>query len=138
MLTQTKCEYLIDLLSKRSRKEDFMESNEYYNLEDWFYASKVTCEVLVANMINPDMMNHIFFQHYKEVTQENTQKLLRRVDQLYFARTQAFQLMLKTTELDVYFLPKSQFSQLLQQGKDPEFRINNQQYQVCMNVCKLL
>ena len=115
-----------------------MESNEYYNLEDWFYASKVTCEVLVANMINPDMMNHIFFQHYKEVTQENTQKLLRRVDQLYFARTQAFQLMLKTTELDVYFLPKSQFSQLLQQGKDPEFRINNQQYQVCMNVCKLL
>lgn len=84
-----------------------MNSEDYYNLEDWFYTAKVTCEVLVANMINPDMMNHIFFQHYKQVTESNVQKLLRRVNQLYQARATAFQLMLMTTELDVYFLPKS-------------------------------
>ena len=38
-----------------------MQSDEYYNLEEFFYSAKVTCEVLVANMVNPDMMNHIFF-----------------------------------------------------------------------------
>jgi len=58
-------------------------------------------------MVNPDMMNHIFFQHYKSVTAENVQKLLRRVDQLYFARVQAFSLLQKTTEVDVHFLAKS-------------------------------
>jgi len=87
-----------------------METDEYYNLEDWFYTAKVTIEVLVANMVNPDMMNHIFFQYYKQVTAENVSKLLRRVDQLYFARMYVFELLLKTTELDIYFLPKSQFS----------------------------
>ena len=75
----------MDLVSKKSRREDLMEL-EYHKLEDWFYTAKVTCEVLVANMINPDMMNHIFFQHYKQVTADNVQKLLRRVDQLYSAR----------------------------------------------------
>lgn len=69
--------------------------------------AKVTIEVLVANMVNPDMMNHIFFQHYRQVNEQNVQKLLKRVDQLYCARANAFDLLQRTTELDVYFLPKS-------------------------------
>lgn len=60
-----------------------------YELDDWFHTAKVTCEVLVANMVNPDMMNHIFFSHYVKVTAESIIKILIRVKNLYFAREQA-------------------------------------------------
>lgn len=84
-----------------------------YELDDWFHTAKVTCEVLVANMVNPDMMNHIFFSHYIKVTGENIIKLLMRVKNLYFAREQALVILKSMSELDIYFLPKSSFSALL-------------------------
>lgn len=49
-------------------------------MEEWFHTAKVTCEVLVANLVNPDMMNHIFFSHYKQLTPDNLIKLLMRVN----------------------------------------------------------
>lgn len=57
-----------------------MESEENFKLEENFHTAKVTCEVLVANMVNPDMMNHIFFSYYKHPTAQNVTKLLMRVD----------------------------------------------------------
>ena len=72
IFTQTQAQYTYELIQHRT--------NESLSLDQWFMQAKVTIEVLVANMVNPDMMNHIFFQHYKQVNEENVQKLLKRVD----------------------------------------------------------
>lgn len=98
-------QYLIDVIKKMQKTEDLQEDK--YNLEDWFHTAKVTCEVLVANMVNPDLMNHIFFSYYKRVTPENVIKLLHRCANLYEARVAAVTILKSVAEIDVYFLPKS-------------------------------
>ena len=57
---------------------------------------------------------------------------------MYSARANAFDLLQRTTELDVYFLPKSQFSQLMQQGKNGEFELRPLQLKVCEFVIRML
>ena len=73
---------MVQVINKKQKTEDFST----WELKEWFDDAKVTCEVLVANMVNPDIMNHLFFALYKQVTFANVMKLLLRVDQLYFAR----------------------------------------------------
>jgi len=34
---------LINLISKKQKNENLMQSDEYYNLEEFFYTAKVTC-----------------------------------------------------------------------------------------------
>lgn len=70
--------------------------------EDWFVKAKATCEVLVANMVHPDMMNHLFFSHYIPETHNTLVKLLLRVQQLYNARAQAIQVLSNTVLLEYY------------------------------------
>ena len=111
IFSQTKVAYLIDVIKKMQKTEDLQEDR--LSLEDWFHTAKVTCEVLVANMVNPDCMNHIFFSYYKRVTPDNAIKLLHRCANLYEARVQAVKILTMVAEIDVYFLPKSQLSQLL-------------------------
>ena len=77
---------MVEVINKKQKTEDFSA----WELKEWFDEAKVTCEVLVANMVNPDIMNHLFFALYKQVTFANVMKLLLRVDQLYFARYKAF------------------------------------------------
>lgn len=72
-------------------------------LDTCFQLSKVTCEVLVANMIAPELMNNIFFSHYTLVTPTNATKLLMRVNQLYQVRQRATKILQGTLELDFLF-----------------------------------
>lgn len=46
----------------------------------------MTIEVLTDNMIKPEVLNHIFFEFYKEVNIESLVKLLLRADQLHNGR----------------------------------------------------
>lgn len=109
----TQTQYLIEILSKKHRSNQNLTEDEFYQLEETFHTAKVTCEVLVANMVSPDMINNIFFSHYKKVTDQNAIKLLMRCNQLYTARAQALTILKLSCELDVYFLPRSQFCALL-------------------------
>mgnify|MGYP007097503235 CR=1 FL=1 len=51
-------------------------------------------------MIKPEVMNHIFFEFYSEITIENVVKLLLRADQLHNARQQAIKILRTVTEID--------------------------------------
>jgi len=50
------------------RKSLIDESDQKFTndeLEKWFTGSKVTIEVLVSNMVNPEVLNNLFFSHYQ-------------------------------------------------------------------------
>jgi hypothetical protein len=44
-------------------------------------------------MIRPELLNHVFFEFYKEPNLESAVKLLLRADQLYNARLQASRIL---------------------------------------------
>ena len=62
-------------------------------LQDLYTRSKTTIEVLVANMVRPDICNHILFNHYSDVTKKNVIKLLLRVKRLYDARNESVNIL---------------------------------------------
>jgi hypothetical protein len=64
-------------MSRKLQNQD-LSLEEYCELEESIHTAKVTCEVLVANMISPDTINNIFFSYYRKVTNSNAVKLLMR------------------------------------------------------------
>ena len=48
------------------------------DLQGAYEKAKVTIEVLVRNMVNPDVVNNTFFQHYRNFSKPNLLKLLIR------------------------------------------------------------
>jgi hypothetical protein len=64
ILSFNECGYLIDLLRK-SLIDDSDQKFTNDELEKWFTGSKVTIEVLVSNMVNPEVLNNLFFSHYQ-------------------------------------------------------------------------
>jgi hypothetical protein len=66
-----------------------------------------TIEVLVANMVRPDICNAILFAHYQEVTKKNVIKLLLRVKLLYNARNESVLILKKVMEIEALISPKS-------------------------------
>ena len=67
ILSQTECEYQLQLLKKHIG-----------DISTQFELAKVTCEVLVANMVSPDIVHNILEQHYISQTKESLTKLLFR------------------------------------------------------------
>jgi len=61
-----------------------------------------TIEVLVANMVRPDICNAILFAHYKEVTKKNVIKLLLRVKRLYEARNESVNILKLVMEAEAH------------------------------------
>jgi len=57
--------------------------------------------MLVANMINPIIMNKIFFRNYQDITVENTIKLLYRAKKLYEARQKMTHVLKKIVEIEL-------------------------------------
>jgi len=48
------------------------------DLQGAFDKAKVTIEVLVGNLVNPEIVNNTFFLHYRNFSKQNLLKLLIR------------------------------------------------------------
>jgi hypothetical protein len=81
ILSSSEVDYILDRIRGETKQEDYKITIQ--ELEKWFSAAKVTIEVLVANMVNPEVVNHLFFAYYQAVTQANVIKLLIRARKLY-------------------------------------------------------
>ena len=62
-------------------------------LKTWFSKSKLTIEVLTDNLVKPEILNHIFFEFYKDITPDNVVRLLMRAKQMYLARQAASKIL---------------------------------------------
>ena len=69
--------------------------------------------MLTDNMIKPEILNHIFFEFYKECNEESLVKLLLRADQLHNARQQAIKILKTVIEIDLIIKPGSMVWSLL-------------------------
>jgi len=76
-------------------------------LIDLYTRARTTIEVLVANMVRPDIQNSILFAHYQEVTKKNVIKLLIRVKKLYEARNESVNILKLVMEVEAHLQPKS-------------------------------
>ena len=76
-------------------------------LNDLYSRAKCTIEVLVDNMVCPDIANHILFAHYQEATKKNVIKLLLRVKRLYDARNESVNILKLVMEVEAVIEPKS-------------------------------
>jgi hypothetical protein len=88
----------------------WLEGGEQFqdlNLIQIVNKAKSTIEVLTANMIRPELLNHVFFEFYKEHTLESAVKLLLRADQLYNARLQASRILRQAIEIEQMIKPAS-------------------------------
>jgi hypothetical protein len=47
-------------------------------IRSYYDRAKITIEVLIKNMIRPIVLNRVLFEQYKELTPENTIRLLFR------------------------------------------------------------
>lgn len=83
-------------------------------LHDLYTRAKTTIEVLVANMVRPDICNHILFAHYQDTTKKNVIKLLLRVKRLYDARNEAVNILQLVTEVETIIEPKSNLWKIIQ------------------------
>ena len=75
--------------------------------------AKTTIEVLVDNMVRPDICNHILFAHYQNVTPTNVIKLLMRVKRLYDARNEAVNILKSVMEVEAVIKPKSEIWRII-------------------------
>lgn len=68
--------------------------------------AKTTIEILVANMVNPMIMNQIFFKRYREISGQNNLMLLYRAKKLYEARELVTIVLKSIVEVEVTMNPK--------------------------------
>lgn len=83
-------------------------------LADLYKRSRVSIEVLVANMVRPEICNHILFAFYQDVTKRNVIKLLMRVMGLYDARTEAVSILKIVMEVEALIQPASDLWRIIQ------------------------
>ena len=83
-------------------------------LTDLYTRAKTTISVLNANMVRPDICDHILFNHYKDITKKNVIKLLLRVKRLYDARNESVNILKKVMEIEAVIQPKSVFWRVMQ------------------------
>ena len=107
-MTYMECEYGQALMKKKSTTYCSPEQ-----LQEFFERAKITIEVLTANMVRPDLCNHILFAHYREVNRKNTIKLLLRCKMLYDARTEVIGILKLIIETEELVKAKSLFWRLL-------------------------
>ena len=111
ILSQSEVDYLLDKIRGETKQEDYRITNQ--ELEKWFSAAKVTIEVLVANMVNPEVVNYLFFAYYQAITQGSVIKLLIRARKLYQARQIAVSILSFATEIELLLEPRSILYNLL-------------------------
>ena len=64
-------------------------------------------------MVNPEVVNYLFFAYYQAVTQANVIKLLIRARKLYQARQIATSVLNYATEIELLLEPRSILYNLL-------------------------
>jgi hypothetical protein len=89
-------------------------------LAQWSEKTKTTIEVLVANMVNPGILNKIFFKNYRQVSLENTIKLFYRAKRLYEAREEVSTILKAIVEIDVAIAPSSAVWRIMQEESPKE------------------
>jgi hypothetical protein len=55
-----------------------IQKQETIDLVFFHDRARLTIEVLVVNMVLPEVVNKVFFEYYREVTVQNVTKLLLR------------------------------------------------------------
>ena len=75
------------------------------NLEFTHERALLTIEVLVENLVIPEVDNKVFFEYYREPTIQNVAKLLIRAKKLYEARTEAKKILEMVTEVEAILQP---------------------------------
>ena len=54
------------------------ETEENLDLEFYHERARITVDVLVRNMVMPELINKVFFEIYKDITIKNVVKMLMR------------------------------------------------------------
>jgi hypothetical protein len=54
------------------------ETEENLDLEFYHERARITVDVLVRNMVMPELINKVFFEIYKDITIKNVIKMLMR------------------------------------------------------------
>ena len=67
--------------------------------------AKTTIDVLVANMVRPNVHDLIMFKHYKDIDRHQVIKLLIRVKNLYDARAEVVDILKLVTEVEQTLKP---------------------------------
>lgn len=62
--------------------------------------ARTTITLLSANMVRPDIADHIIFEKYQDVTKKNVIKLLLRVKRLYDARAESINILKLVMEVE--------------------------------------
>lgn len=75
--------------------------------------AKLSIEVLVENMVPPEILNKVFFQYYREITLKNVIKLLLRGKKLYEARADVTKIIKLHIEVEQATKPNSLVYRLL-------------------------
>ena len=98
--------------------------------------AKTTIEVLVANMVRPDVCNHILFAHYQEVNPTNVIKLLMRVKRLYEARHEAVNILKLVMEVEAVITPRSDLWRIMQDNDNSA--LSDAHYKIILRTMKIL
>jgi hypothetical protein len=100
LFTSEECKYHATLLRDPGSNKELTSDQ----LELWSEKAKTTIEVLVSNMVNPIVLNKIFFKNYKVTNVENTIKLFYRATILYEAREVVSVILKCIVEIEVAML----------------------------------
>jgi len=106
------------------------------HMQEFYDKAKTTIEVLVANMVRPDIANHVLFTHYAEVTPTNVIKLLMRVRRLYDARNEAVNILKLVYEAESILLPKQDLWCIIQDNESD--KISDAAYTVVRRTLEIL
>ena len=105
-MTLTECEYFIQLLIRQIEQQNQMAqlsphaNDNAVDLEFIHERARLTIEVLVENLVVPEVENKVFFEYYREPTIHNVAKLLIRAKKLYEARAEAKKILEMLTEVE--------------------------------------
>ena len=98
--------------------------------------AKLTIEVLVDNLVPPEIVNKVFLQFYREISLKNAIKLLLRGKKLHEARAEATKILKLVIEVDQAARSHSLVWRLLQEDKKK--KISTQAYEVLNNLLQLI
>jgi uncharacterized protein YktA (UPF0223 family) len=121
------CDYGQSAMRKKISSYDTPEDDEEdsYNTHSLYEKAKTTIEVLVANMVRPDICNHVLFTHYQNVTPTNVIKLLMRVKRLYDSRNESVNILKNVTEVEAVIKPKSEIWRIIQDNDNSKLSDNH-------------
>lgn len=138
ILSYLECDYGQSAMRRKKVSYQSPEDDEEdsYNMQTLYDKAKTTIEVLVANMVRPDICNHILFNHYQNVTPTNVIKLLMRVKRLYDARNESVNILKNVMEVEAVIKPKSEIWRIIQDNDNS--RLSDNHYKVITRTLSIL